>query len=116
MDMILLILNTILCDDDNVIHLFLKPYDVLMFHKHCYSAAFICPLFRKAKLRCRKNPFTSFYRKLSIVRKWNPLTVPFPSLHPIPPGLFSLFLTLHTCRVPFHNLCLHRGHSMGTES
>lgn len=81
-----------MCDD--IIHLFLKTYDVLMFHKHCYSAAFICSLFREVKLRCRKNPLTSFYRKLSIVTKRNPLTVHIPSLHPTPPMLLSLFLTL----------------------
>lgn len=100
MDISLLILNTILYDDI-IIHLLLKTYDVLMFHKPCYSSAFICPLFQKAKLRCRKNPLTHFYRKLSIVTKRNSLTVPTPSLQPTPPVIFSLFLAPHICRVPF---------------
>ena len=100
MDISLLILNTILYDDI-IIHLLLKTCNVLMFHKPCYSSAFICPLSQKAKLRCRKNPLTRFYRKLCIVTKWNSLSVPTPSLRPTPPVIFSLFLTLHTCRVPF---------------
>lgn len=107
----LLTLNTILCDDDNIYHL-LNTYNVLgpvlYVLKHCLTAAFIFPLFQKAKLRCRQDPLTNIYTQLSEVTKLDSPAAPTPlPVHMLTMPclrLYLLSLTLQDCSGPFHIL------------